>query len=91
METKDVVTREALERALLLTLTDIKNQDDLLQLQVDELLNDKANNILSNYINKGDSSDITTTDTVLSAFSKVENKLEDKLDSNDTFTFVCTL
>lgn len=59
--------------------------------QVDELLNDKANNVLSNYINKGDSSDITTTDTISSAFSKVENKLEDKLDSNDTFTFICTL
>lgn len=59
--------------------------------QVDALLNNKANNVLSNYINKGDSSDITTTDTISSAFSKVENKLEDKLDSNDTFTFICTL
>lgn len=59
--------------------------------QVDDLLNDKANNVLSDYTNKGDSSNITTTDTISSAFSKVENKLEDKLDLNDTITFICTL
>lgn len=39
MDAKDLITKEALERALLLTLTDIKKQDDNLQKQIDELKN----------------------------------------------------
>lgn len=51
MDAKDLITKEALERAILLTLTDIKNQDDLLQSQIDVLKNAESPLFFESYVN----------------------------------------
>lgn len=54
--------------------------------QIDTLLSTKANNILSNYVDNGDSSNITTTDTISSALSKVENQIKNKANDGSEIT-----
>lgn len=51
MDAKDLITKEALERALLLTLTDIKKQDDNLQKQIDDLKNAESPLLFDTYAN----------------------------------------
>lgn len=46
--------------------------------EVDTLLSNKANNVLTNFVDNQDSSNIETTDTIPSALSKLENQIKNK-------------
>lgn len=51
INSKDLITKEALERAIILTLTDIKNQNDLIQSQIDILKNAESPLFFESYSN----------------------------------------
>lgn len=54
--------------------------------QIDTLLSGKANNTLSNFVDNKDASNITTTDTIASALSKVENQIKNKANDGSEIT-----
>ena len=59
--------------------------------QIRNKANDGSEITLAGYEKATDNTDVSNSDTLNSAMSKVENKLDNKLDINDSYTFICTL